>query len=203
METFSLFPVAVCSNNLNRTFTKQELKFVKKTETECMPNAGNTTSKNTYILEEKVFKNLKIEIQKYINEYIEKIICPDKKIEYYITQSWLNYTKPNQYHQQHNHANSILSGVLYFNADEKFDMIKFSKNINYQMMISTKNFNVYNAETWFIRIKTGQLVIFPSYLQHLVPIKEGTNLRISLSFNTFVRGTLGNTNQLTELKLNV
>ena len=69
------------------------------------------------------------------------------------------------------------------------------------MMISTKNFNVHNSETWFIRIKTGQLVIFPSYLQHLVPIKEGTNLRISLSFNTFIKGELGGTNNSTYLKL--
>ena len=44
-------------------------------------------------------------------------------------------------------------------------------------------------------------VMFPSELQHMVEQKQGKNLRTSLSFNTFIRGDIGNNGELTELKL--
>ena len=203
MEILNLFPIAICYENIDRKFTKKELEFVKQCGIDCRKNAGNIRSKNSYVLEEKVFKNLKIKIQKYINEYIEKIICPNKKIECYITQSWLNYTKPSQYHHEHNHVNSYLSGVLYFNADEKFDKIVFHKNEYPLIRIPIKKYNLYNSETWFLENKTGLLLLFPSNLKHSVPFKQGKNTRISLSFNTFIKGQIGTEEHLTELKLNV
>jgi len=35
----------------------------------------------------------------------------------------------------------------------------------------------------------------------MVETKKGTNTRISLSFNTFIKGVLGNNKRLTELTL--
>jgi hypothetical protein len=43
--------------------------------------------------------------------------------------------------------------------------------------------------------------MFPSSLTHMVETKEGTNTRISLAFNVFVKGTLGDNTRLTELIL--
>ena len=67
-------------------------------------------------------------IKKFLNQcckdYLDKIICPKNDIDLYITQSWLNYTKENQYHHKHEHPNSVISGVLYFDSDKKNDTIK-------------------------------------------------------------------------------
>ena len=38
-------------------------------------------------------------------------------------------------------------------------------------------------------------------ITHMVENKEGTNTRISLAFNVFIKGTIGNNKQLTELIL--
>jgi hypothetical protein len=35
----------------------------------------------------------------------------------------------------------------------------------------------------------------------MVETKEGDNTRVSLAFNVFIKGTIGNNKQLTELKL--
>jgi hypothetical protein len=43
--------------------------------------------------------------------------------------------------------------------------------------------------------------MFPSSLVHMVENKEGTNTRISLAFNVFIKGTIGNNKNLTELIL--
>ena len=201
VDVFGLFPIAVYSTNI-RKFTVEELKFVKKHKREVVSNRGNTYTKNTYLLEEREFKNLKIEMQKHIDEYVEKIIRPQTNIKCYITQSWLNYTKPGEYHQEHHHANSYLSGVLYFNADEKVDTISFHRDIYNQLEIPIKEYTLFNSHTWFLKIKTGQLLMFPSSLKHFVNIKTGNNTRISLSFNTFIKGKLGKKDRLTELKLN-
>ena len=50
-------------------------------------------------------------------------------------------------------------------------------------------------------VKTGDIVLFPSSLTHMVETKEGDNTRVSLAFNVFIKGTIGNNKQLTELKL--
>jgi hypothetical protein len=43
--------------------------------------------------------------------------------------------------------------------------------------------------------------MFPSSLTHMVETKEGTNTRISLAFNVFIKGTIGVNSLLTELTL--
>ena len=45
------------------------------------------------------------------------------------------------------------------------------------------------------------LFLFPSFLHHGVDKKKGTNTRISLSFNVFMKGKIGVKEQLTELVL--
>ena len=139
-----------------------------------------------------------------MKSYLEKIICPKNNIELYITQSWLNYTEENQYHHQHSHSNSVVSGVLYFDSDIKNDKILFSSNKGYQQIspkIDDTKFNLWNSETWFFSVETGDLFMFPSSTTHQVETKKGTNTRISLAFNVFIKGTIGNNKQLTELIL--
>tara|TARA_R110000803_G_C11981637_1_gene320843 strand:- start:1296 stop:1907 length:612 start_codon:yes stop_codon:yes gene_type:complete len=196
-----IFSTPVYISKLERKFTDTELKFVKKSKLKIFPNEGNTTSNNTYILNEKPFNTLKKELDKIIKDYFDKVISPSNNIKPYITQSWLNYTEKDQYHHQHSHDNSIVSGVLYLNADKENDKIKFIKEEYKIISPEIKNYNVWNSESWFFSVETGQVVLFPSSLTHMVENKKGTNTRISLSFNTFITGILGDNKKLTELKL--
>jgi hypothetical protein len=135
----SLFPTPVFFSSLERKLTPLEIKFLNKKEKDTYHNEGNITSNDNYVLNEKPFLNLKNELDLKVKEYFDKIICPSNKVKPYITQSWLNYTKRNQYHHKHQHPNSLVSGVFYINADEKLDKINFLKNIlilrlNYQLI---------------------------------------------------------------------
>ena len=136
-----------------------------------------------------------------MQHYVDTVICPKNPIEFYITQSWLNYTKKGQFHHSHSHANSILSGVLYIDACEGTDKIYFEKATYKQISIPTENFNAYNSDAWWFPIKTGDLIIFPSDTTHKVETKDGDNVRTSLAFNVFIRGYLGQEEQLTALHL--
>jgi hypothetical protein len=79
--------------------------------------------------------------------------------------------------------------------------LNFLKKIYQTIKPETKDWNLYNSETWWFTVKTGDIILFPSSLTHMVETKEGDNTRISLAFNVFIKGTIGNNKNLTELIL--
>ena len=199
MIIHQLFPEPVYFTALERQLTKRELKEINTQKTKTFKNIGNATSNNTYVLENKALKNLKEDLYKIVLDYFDKVVCTDNSIVPYITQSWLNYTKNKQFHHTHSHANSYVSGVFYINADKKVDKIKFYKDNNSLFKLKTTKFNIFNSDSWWYSIKTGDVILFPSSLRHGVNKKEGKNIRISLSFNVFLKGTIGDKHELTEL----
>jgi uncharacterized protein (TIGR02466 family) len=197
-----IFPTPIYISKIDRQLSKKELLFIDKTKLNTYKNEGNTTSNNNYILNNKSFKDLKTDLDAKVQDYFDKVISPANNIKPYITQSWLNYTETNQYHHKHEHPNSLVSGVFYINSDKEFDKIKFYKKDIYQSIKpEIKDWNIWNSEYWWFPVKTGDIILFPSSLTHMVETKQGTNTRISLAFNTFIKGTIGNNKTLTELVL--
>ena len=199
-----IFPIPIVVSQLERDYTDEERKFFAKQNSKQQRNIGNSMSANNYILEEPELAGIKSEIEVVLKEYMDNIICPTQEDnELYITQSWMNWTRPGEWHHKHNHSNSYLSGVFYVDADEANDKIVFINDRYSTIKIPAKETNHFNTETWDFTTRTGLLVIFPSYLQHMVEMKAQNQkkTRISLAFNMFVRGTLGANKSLTELKL--
>jgi uncharacterized protein (TIGR02466 family) len=196
-----IFPTPIYISKLNRKLTIKELLFIDKTKLNVYKNEGNITSIDNYILNNKLFKDLKKHLDLRVQDYFDKVISTTNKITPYITQSWLNYTEKNQYHHKHQHPNSLVSGVFYISCDEQFDNIKFFNEKYQTIKPEVKNWNLWNSESWRFSVKTGDLILFPSSLTHMVENKEGTNTRISLSFNVFIKGMVGNNKELTELKI--
>jgi uncharacterized protein (TIGR02466 family) len=194
-----IFPTPIYISKLDKKLTSLELKFVDKNKKYFYKNDGNITSNNNYILNEKPFANIKKELDLRVQDYFDKVISPANKIKPYITQSWLNYTETNEYHHKHAHTNSLVSGVFYINCQEEHDKIKFFNDIYKTIRLEVKDWNLYNSETWWFSVKTGDVILFPSSLTHMVETKQGDNTRISLAFNVFIKGTVGNNKNLTEL----
>ena len=167
------------------------------------PNSGNASSVNSYIFNSKL-KEIKQFCEQQLKIYVEKVINPKEDLDFYITQSWLNITKPGGSHHSHFHQNSIISGVFYISTEEDDTITFHDPNAKIKKIIhpTIKEYNLWNSITWFFPVNNNELVLFPSWLNHEVePNKKATTDRISLSFNTFVRGTLGNQKELTELIL--
>jgi uncharacterized protein (TIGR02466 family) len=196
-----IFPTPIYISKLDRELTKKELTFVDKSKLDHYKNDGNITSNDNYILNQKVFGSLKEDLYLRVEDYFKKILSTTDAVIPYITQSWLNYTETNQYHHKHAHPNSIVSGVFYINCHKELDKIKFFKEDYKTIKPDIKDWNLYNSETWWFTVKTGDIILFPSSLTHMVETKEGDNTRISLAFNVFIKGTIGNNKNLTELIL--
>jgi uncharacterized protein (TIGR02466 family) len=201
VATHGIFPVPVYFSELERDFTKKELKFFDKNKLTTYPNSGNITSEDAYILDNSELADLKSECMVAVQRYVDNIMSFKSTVQPYITQSWLNFTETGQYHHKHAHSNSIISGVIYVNADEENDKIYFYNEGYKQIKPQINEWNLYNSESWYFTVKTGQVVLFPSNLTHMVQTKAGDNTRISLAFNVFLKGTIGVDRELTELKL--
>lgn len=201
-ESVGIFPQPVIKSNIGREWTEKELDFIKYHSDNTHNNMGNTTSNDRYVLNAPEAKGFLDFIAEGIQVYIDKVISPKNPVQFYVTQSWLNYTQPGQYHHTHEHPNSIISGVLYIDADLEKDKIYFHNPIKYkQISFPAKEWNWFNSQSWFFQVKTGDLVLFPSSLTHHVDAKEGDNTRCSLAFNVFAKGYIGNEEELTALHL--
>jgi len=195
----NLFPTPVGIYKLDRDLTEEELDFIKGQETR--PNQGNTTSVDNFILGRTELTNLRDFLETKVAEYFATVYNPKHKVNLRITQSWCNYTEPGQFHHKHAHPNSFVSGVFYPQANSETDRIYFYRD-GYQMIkLPPEQWNVWNSESWWFEAGTGTLILFPSSLTHMVDTVKGDQTRISLSFNTFPVGAVGEEIDLTGLKL--
>jgi uncharacterized protein (TIGR02466 family) len=199
-----LFPTPVYIAKRDSNISPEEEKEIKNIVNEGMEiNKGNSSSNNKYIFNGKLNK-IKQFCEQQLKLYVKDVICPKEELDFYITQSWINITKPDEFHHDHFHQNSLISGVFYVSAEED-DTITFSNpniKIKEQIKFEPKEYNIWNATTWFFPSIVNELILFPSWLNHKVePNKNATTDRISISFNTFVRGTLGDSTKANELIL--
>jgi uncharacterized protein (TIGR02466 family) len=203
----TIFPTTILHTGIDRNFTIEELEFIKEQEKNYIVNLGNIQTTNKYILNFPQMCDIKNIILKKLEFYFREVLCVDDNLNVYLTQSWLNYSYTGGYHHLHSHPNSFLSGVLYIQAEAEKDKIVFISqnsildNGFFKIFEQAKEENIYNAPSWFFPVKTGEIIIFPSTLEHHVPKTESENVRISLAFNAFLKGKMGSVREATELFL--
>jgi uncharacterized protein (TIGR02466 family) len=202
MNISGIFPTPIGITELGRSFTDVELSFVSESLKNNKPNSGNLTSVDNYVLNKSEMKDLNSFCTDSLNNYLTEVNPPKEDgPSPYITQSWLNLTQNGGHHHVHSHNNSFISGVFYISADINADRIYFTNPITQHLTYPPKSWNMYNSGDWFFPVTTGILLLFPSTLLHRVDTKRTNGDRISLSFNTFLKGTLGSAEHSTELKL--
>lgn len=195
----NLFPIPIGFFKLEEELTESQKKIL--VDQPQRPNDGNTSSVDKYILKQKKLANLTTFIEKCAHEYLMATICPKNDVRLRITQSWLNWTKPGQFHHKHAHPNSIISGCFYVDANKDTDKIFFYRDGYQQIKFPPIDWNAYNSESWWYSVGSGDLVFFPSSLTHMVMPVGGEDTRISLAFNTFPVGYVGDEDELTALHL--
>jgi uncharacterized protein (TIGR02466 family) len=198
LNLYSIFPTPVAKFELGRDFSPEELAFLAEQPTH--KNMGNTTSNDRYVLRHDTMASLKAFVEASVAEYLKFIYAPKHDVSLRLTQSWLNYTKPGEFHHKHAHPNSFVSGVLYLKAARERDKIYFYREIYQQIKLPTDNWNLHNSDSWWFEVGAGDLMLFPSSLNHTVETVQGDD-RISLAFNTFPVGYVGEEESLTALHL--
>ena len=191
------FPTPLGFLQMDKALSKKILEFMKSKEIQIERNNRlNGISSSQYILENDELSDIKKVLTDSVNEYFKEIVTPDQDMKLYITNSWINVTKNGESHHPHKHPNSIVSTVLYIDTSEG-DTITFMNpytnmfgNLNLGSKTST---TIWDSNEWIIPTKNNLLFMFPSTLSHGVNARPNTctGTRISLSFNTWLKGTIG------------
>ena len=204
-EVFGLFSTPIVSFEIDREFTKEEfdtvLSFSDKTRSGLM---GNRTTVGENVLDNPNLSDIKKFVNDSVNWYVDNIQKPKNKFDTYLTQSFVNLISDGQGHHVHMHPNSYLSGVLYIQANKDNDSITFLGEpavCPKFLSLPTDDFNVFNSHRWSMPVWTGRLLIFPSHIPHQVNFVNNSYERVSVAFNTFIRGQIGIEEEYTLLNL--
>jgi uncharacterized protein (TIGR02466 family) len=171
---------------------ESEQEFIQQCADTIEPNTGgNGSSANTEVLDG--MPDLRSWIEWELTEYWKTTITSSGRATPRITQSWLNYTTTGQSHHAHYHTNSIVSGVYYPLADHTTDTITFERPRRNTLEFHQWGYNEWTTPAIHYSVASGQLILFPSSLVHWVnTVTKPNHQRISLSFNVWYDGELGN-----------
>ena len=204
LKVARLFPVPLGMVDLSEELDKKEVRtlveFASDINNVKLNQNRNLNTIDSYILRNQKLPTSKLNetLNKYLNAFAYNVMGYEDIAKFYITQSWLNVNPKGTSHHRHLHPNSIISGVLYLQSDDRCGNIIFHKE-EYSARNSTiklckkKDENGINeANNEWISINPAQytLILFPSTLEHSVNVSDSLQNRISLSFNTFVKGKI-------------
>lgn len=201
-KTIPLFSVPLFKTNIasldpiEKTWIKN-LDFPPQSVGLYESDNEDAINKGMKVLDQPQLKNLRQQILKAVNYFTSEILDVEQKFE--LTTSWVNKYGKADLNHQHSHPNSMISGVYYIESDESSAPIVFNKPYFYTNLFhetikptfKNKNNNQFNLDYYGLKPVTGDLLIFPSWLEHTVPPQEVDKERWSLAFNCFVTGKLG------------
>jgi len=194
-ENYNLYPLF--SSPVLKVKEKFKMSIELKKYIENLPmldNDYNLISENKNILTtDEKFIELRNYISKWLNYYVFDVLRI-KNVTFYITQSWFNITRKLEKHHPHHHPNSIVSGVFHLD-DDMSNISFFDKGKMFDLEFNYKDWNLYNGKSYSFPTESNTLILFPSNTHHRVDINENEKDRISLSFNTYVKGKVGDEKQ--------
>jgi len=152
---------------------------------------------NHYLLDQEVFAGLRSEIMEHVRVYTRDLLAVADHIELYITNSWATCHKSGDHSQRHQHSNSLISGIVYIDVDALSGRLRFFKPDNWANLwpgavdLDSSAYNIYNSKFWEIEPVNGDIVLFPSQLNHGVTASTSPRDRYVVAFNLFARGHVG------------
>lgn len=108
-----------------------------------------------------------------------------------ITQCWLNVNRPGDRHHRHHHPNSFVSGVYYLEAPPECGSIIFHRPWVLEVEPDRAAPSPFTSDVVEQVPQPGLLLLFPSRIEHSVTANRSNLARMSVSFNTRLRGRIG------------
>lgn len=156
-------------------------------------------STDPYLHEDGKYKELCDTILNFIG-----LICKDvftySNLIPKITLMWATGTNTGSTIHRHHHPNSFFSGV-YYPQNIEYSSIRFCNPYKPILFPKFDDHNLYNSTSMSYSPEQGDILIFPSDLEHDVLPNTSPCMRLSIAFNIFFYGEYGDTKNLSYLKL--
>ena len=201
-QTIPLFSVPLFKTNIGEMDSDEKtwvtgLDFPFQSVGLYPENNVEKIDQGMHLLHQEKIKKLKAKIIETIAFFTKEVL--DLTDEFEISTSWVNRYKETELNPKHSHPNALLSGVYYVESEESSSPIIFEKPYLYTNLFHStikptfqnKNNNQFNTDYYGLKPVTGDLYIFPSWLEHYVPPQPTAKIRYSIAFNAFVKGKIG------------
>lgn len=183
-----------------RVLSNNEKQIIDSLEVDT---SKNKLSVDRYVLNLPGLEDLKFFCQDTIDYYAKEIVQVSDK--FLITNSWTTNNDRGVSHNIHSHPNSIISGIFYFEADEDASQFIVANESpifkEFAFEYHYTGYSHYNSKSWGFPVKTGTLVVFPSWLKHGSMENTSSSPRRLLGFNSFVRGKFGDFNYCSDVEI--
>jgi uncharacterized protein (TIGR02466 family) len=130
------------------------------------------------------FERLEKKIYSHVKRYAGSLGWDLGTGKLQMTTCWLNIMPENTHHGLHIHPLSVISGTYYVDMPSGAPGIKFEDpRLDKMMAAPPIRISAKDQRSVTINAKSGELVLFESWLRHEVPINQNKKRRISVSFN--------------------
>lgn len=189
-KIYTFFPTTIyvaeniIDENNNEDIIKESVNIFKnKKPTENNWNCNMYTTKGVFDLQSsKTFTDIIDTVTEHVNNFAKVFATSNN---YYCNSCWINIAEKGTYQEYHAHENSVFSAIYYAKVPLKSGKIIFENPKEPDMcgITNIKEFNEYNFSTKNCLPKERSLIIFRSYLRHMVEMGMNEEPRISIAFN--------------------
>ena len=126
------------------------------------------------------------DLNEKINYFVKQTLRKDFDIigDTIIHNSWFIINKKGDFNRPHKHPPYVFSGVYYVKCDDNSGELVFNTPAEMNNYATHyKEYNKHNSKDFFITPKTGQLLIWPAWIDHYVTPRKSNSERIVYSFN--------------------
>ena len=190
MTAIPIFPTGMVNQYLTPKSFMDDLDL-SRLEFEKFKGATKLrTKKFNNLLLQPEFKEMKVWVEECAKDFLDNVLKMEYE-EFFLTESWMNISGKGGYQRIHNHANSIISGVLYLKSEPGHPPLKFNKyKMETRPFISLgEHYKKTNPNTAIILkfpCTQDDMFIFNSYMTHGHDVNELESERVGIAWNGLV-----------------
>lgn len=138
---------------------------------------------------EDVFKPVNEHIRENIQSYIDAVRLVWDGCDTVIINSWLNANPKGNVQECHIHPHCYIAGVYYIHVpDGKGSEFVLDNPLDYQHTVGLADDSLLQDST--IDVQSGDMILFPSHLEHHTRVNYSDEFRYSLAFNITITDLL-------------
>ena len=181
-------PVGAYAIDIDLDFVYSKITEYTSAPHFLLEDSDSSFGQESNILHDPDLAHLRSELLGCIKDYTDATCLQELEI----TGAWYNQMRKGDKVTLHRHEGSVLSGAFYVRTDENTVPLRFQSPLKpYKMNDLYENFNSQYASSGVqINVQPGNLLLFPSWLEHETDAECGE--RCVISFNTLYKAMFVN-----------